>query len=104
MVSVLSMVLLGVVAVINTLIDAVMTRFFRIRLKTRTGSVIYALLLVPVVLLVTTMLFGLVIPWDEGLAVPVLLGVWIAMPLALGFTIDVLYVPPPDEIELPDTT
>jgi hypothetical protein len=26
------------------------------------------------------------------------------MPLVLGFTIDVLYVPPPEEIELPKTT
>jgi hypothetical protein len=88
--------------VINTLIAAVMTRFFRIRLKTRAGSVIYSLLLIPVALFVTTMLFGAVIPGD--LAVPVLLGLWIGMPLVLGFTIDVLYVPAPDEIELPDTT
>jgi hypothetical protein len=102
MVSVLNLALLGVVLVINTLIAAVMTRFFRIRLKTRTGAVIYALLLIPVVLFVTTMLFGAVIPGNLG--VSVLLGLWIGMPLVLGFTIDVLYVPPPEEIELPDTT
>jgi uncharacterized membrane protein len=102
MVSVVNLVLLGVVLVINTLIAAVMTRFFRIRLKTRAGAVIYALLLIPVVLFVTTMLFGAIIPGNLG--VSVLLGVWIAMPLVLGFTIDVLYVPPPEEIELPDTT
>ncbi|WP_318568343.1 hypothetical protein [Salinigranum marinum] len=102
MVSVLNLALLGVVLVVNTLIAAVMTRFFRIRLKTRTGAVIYALLLIPVVLFVTTMVFGSIIPGNLG--VSVLLGLWIGMPLVLGFTIDVLYVPPPEEIELPDTT
>jgi hypothetical protein len=102
MVSVVNLALLGAVLVINTLIAAVMTRFFRIRLKTRTGAVIYSLLLVPFVLFVTTMLFGAVIPGNLG--VPVLLGIWIGMPLVLGFTIDVLYVPPPEEIELPETT
>ena len=102
MVSVVSLVLLGVVLVVNTLIAAVMTRFFRIRLDTRAGSVIYALLLIPFVLLVTTMLFGAVIPGN--LEIPVLLGLWVGLPLALGFTIDVLYVPPPEEIDLPDTT
>jgi hypothetical protein len=55
-----------------------------------------------VALFVTTMLFGAVIPGNLG--VSVLLGLWIGMPLVLGFTIDVLYVPPPEEIELPKTT
>jgi hypothetical protein len=104
MASVVSLVLLGVVLVVNTLIAAVMTRFFRIRLKTRAGAVVYALLITPVVLFATTMLFGAVIPWDGGLPTAVLLGLWVGMPLVLGFTIDVLYVPPPEEIELPDTT
>jgi hypothetical protein len=102
MASVVSFVLLGAVLVVHTLIAAVMTRFFRLRLKTRAGAVIYALLLIPFVLLVTTLLFGAVIPGD--VAVPLLLGLWIGMPLVLGFTIDVLYVPPPDEIDLPKTT
>jgi hypothetical protein len=102
MVSAVSLVLLGAVLVVNTLIAAVMTRFFRIRLKTRAGAVIYALLLIPFVLFVTTMLFGAVIPGN--LDVAVLLGLWIGMPLVLGFTIDVLYVPSPDEIDLPETT
>ena len=102
MVSVLGLVLLGVVLVVNTLIAAVMTRFFRIRLKTRAGSVIYALLLIPVVLFDTTLLFGAVIPGNLG--VGVLLGLWVGMPLVLGFTIDVLYVPPPEDIDLPKTT
>ena len=102
MVSVVNLVLLGVVLVINTLIAAVMTRFFRLRLKTRAGAVLYALLLIPLALFVTTMLFGAVIPGEVGVAL--LLGLWIGMPLVLGFTIDVLYVPAPDEIDLPKTT
>jgi hypothetical protein len=102
MASVLNLVLLGVVLVINTLIAAVMTRFFRLRLKTRAGAVLYALLLIPLALFVTTMLFGAVIPGE--VSVGLLLGLWIGMPLVLGFTIDVLYVPAPDEIDLPKTT
>ncbi|WP_049894057.1 hypothetical protein [Halogranum rubrum] len=105
MVSVISLVLLGVVLVIHTLIAAVMTRFFRIRLKTQWGSVIYALLLIPLVLGVTTLVFFGVLGISGGLTLgtPSLLGLAIGMPLALGFTIDVLYIPSPDEYELPET-
>ncbi|SEO25923.1 hypothetical protein SAMN04487948_101386 [Halogranum amylolyticum] len=104
MVSVINLVLLGVVLVVHTLIAAVMTRFFRIRLNTQWGSVLYALLLIPVVLLTTTLVFSGVfgIGVDLGSSAAAV-GVMIGMPLALGFTIDVLYIPSPDEYELPDT-
>ena len=105
MVSVINLVLLGVVLVVHTLIAAVMTRFFRIRLKTQWGSVVYALLLIPFVLLVTTLVFFGLLGIDGGLTLgtPALLGLAIGMPLALGFTIDVLYIPSPEEYDLPDT-
>lgn len=104
MVSVINLVLLGVVLVIHTLIAAVMTRFFRIRLKTQWGSVLYALLLIPVVLLTTTLVFSGVLGIGVDLGSPAAaVGVMIGMPLALGFTIDVLYIPSPEEYELPDT-
>jgi hypothetical protein len=31
------------------------------------------------------------------------LAVMVGMPLALGFTVDTLYVPPPEEYDLPET-
>ena len=99
MVSLVSLVLIGVVLVGHTLIAAVMTRFFRIRMHTQWGSVLYALALIPVALVVSTLVFGQVVAADFG--VPTLLGLWVGMPLALGFTVDVLYMEPPKEYDLP---
>jgi hypothetical protein len=88
----------------NTLVAAVMTRFFRIRLRTQWGTAVYVAALIPVVLLVTTMAaFSLGVGVDLGSAGAVL-GLMIGAPMGLGITIDVLYVPSPDEYELPETT
>lgn len=104
MATILDFVLMAVVFGGNTLIAAVMTRFFRLQLKTRWGTVIYTALLVPVVLVVTTIVvFSLGVGINLGSAVAVL-GLMVALPMALGVTIDVLYVPAPDEYELPETT
>lgn len=104
MVSVVSLALLGVVFVVHTLIAAVMTRFFRLRMNTQWGAILYALVLIPLVLLVTLLVFTgvLGIGVDVGNSV-VAIVLLIAMPLALGYTIDVLYMPSPEEYELPDT-
>ncbi|MFB6156361.1 MAG: hypothetical protein ABEJ34_00775 [Haloferacaceae archaeon] len=98
---VVEVVLTGVVLVAHTLIAAVLTRFLRIRMNTRWGAVLYTLLLVPVVLTVTTLLFGQLPLVPLGGATTVL-AVMVGMPLALGFTIDVLYVPAPEEYDLPE--
>lgn len=105
MVSVINLVLFGAVLVGHTLVAAVLTRFFRIRMKTQWGYVVYSLVLVPVVLFVSTLVFFGLLPIGAGLdlGTPALLGVAIGMPLALGFAIDTLYVPPPEEYEMPDT-
>ncbi|WP_311172417.1 hypothetical protein [Halobellus ordinarius] len=104
MVSVLGLVLFGAVLALHTLFAAVLTRFFRLRLQTRWGYVIYSLVLIPVVLLVTTLVFFGVFPIGAGLnlGATALLGAAIGIPLALGFTIDTLYVPAPEEYDLPD--
>ncbi|CQR48565.1 MULTISPECIES: hypothetical protein [Haloferax] len=100
MVSVVNLVLMGALIVLHTLIAAVMTRFFRLRLNTRWGSVLYALFLIPLVLFVSTLVFSGVFGIGVDLGSPTAaLGVMIGMPLALGFTIDTLYVPPPEEYE-----
>lgn len=104
MVSVINLVLFGVVLVFHTLVAAVMTRFFRVRLKTRWGAMLYAVVLIPLVLFTTTLVFSGVLGIGINLGSPVTaLGVMIGMPLALGYTIDVLYVPPPEEYDLPET-
>jgi len=105
MATVVNLVLFGVVLAVHTLIAAVMVRFFRIRLKTRWGSAVYAAALIPVVLLATTLVFTGVFGIGVDLGSPAaVLGVMIGMPLTLGATIDVLYVPSPEEYELPETT
>jgi hypothetical protein len=106
MVSVVGLVAFGAVLVVHTLIAAVLTRFFRLRLKTQWGYVVYSFALIPVALLVTTLVFFGVFPIGAGLNLdtPTLLGAAIGLPLALGFTIDTLYVPAPEEYDLPEKT
>jgi hypothetical protein len=103
MATVLDIVLMGAVLVGNTFLAAVMTRFFRIQLDTRWGAVVYTVLIVPVVLAVTTIgAFSLGVGVDLGSAAAAL-ALMVGLPMGLGVTIDVLYVPAPDEYELPDT-
>lgn len=101
---VVELLLTGVVLAVHTLIAAVMTRYFRIRMHTRWGAVLYTLLLVPLALVVTTLVFSGPLAIGVNLGGPATaLAVMVGMPLVLGFTIDVLYVPPPEEYDLPDT-
>ena len=104
MATVLNLLLFGVVLAAHTLGAAVMVRFFRIRLNTQVGAAVYAALVIPVVLLVSTLMFTGVLGIGLDLGSPqAVLGVMIGVPLVLGATIDLLYVPSPEEYELPDT-
>lgn len=100
---VVGLFLTGVVLAVHALVAAVMTRYFRIRLSTDWGAVLYTLLFVPVVLVVLTQVFTgvLGIGPDLGSAVTVL-AVMVGLPLAVGVTVDVLYVRPPGEYDLPE--
>ncbi|MCL9816470.1 hypothetical protein [Natronocalculus amylovorans] len=103
MLSVISAILFIGVLALHTVIAAVMTRFFRIRLETTWGWIFFTVFFIPVVLLISTLLFTGVFQIGVDLGAPsVAAGVLIGLPLAVGFTIDVLYIPPPDEIELPE--
>ena len=106
MVSVVGLVAFGVVLLIHTLLAAVTTRFFRLRLQTQWGYVVYSFLIIPVVLLATSLVFFGVLGIDGGLDLrpPAFLGIAVGLPLALGFTIDTLYVPAPEEYDLPEKT
>ena len=97
--------LLALVA-FHTFLAGVATRFFRLRLSTSWGSVVYTLVLTPLLLLVSTLVFAGGLGVGTGINVgssTILLALLIALPLALGIAIDYLYVPSPDDYELPDT-
>ncbi|WP_248895955.1 hypothetical protein [Haloplanus halobius] len=103
MATLLDLALMGAVLVGNTLLAAVMTRFFRVQLHTRWGAGVYTALLVPVGLVVTTIVaFSLGVGVDLGNAGAVL-GLMVGVPMGLGVTIDVLYLPSPEEYDLPET-
>jgi len=96
--------LLFVVA-LHTVIAAVVTRFFRIRLETVWGSAVYAVVFVPMLLIAST----LVLTGALGLGAAVggkttAVIIVVAVPLTLGFAIDLLWMPDPETVELPKRT
>lgn len=94
-----------VIVAIHTVIAAVSTRYFRVTLDTAWGAAIYTVLLVPLIYVATT----LVLSGALGLGGAVfgerstMLAVTWAFPFTLGYVIDVLWMPDPEEVELPDT-
>jgi hypothetical protein len=85
----------------NTAVAALLTRFLRVRLKTRWGSAVYVSFLVPAALLVSTLLLGSVFGPNLGSAATVV-GVTVVLPLALGVSFDYFWMPAPDEVDLPE--
>ncbi|QGA81690.1 hypothetical protein [Halomicrobium sp. LC1Hm] len=104
MVAVIDLVGLLVIVLVNSAVTALMTRFFRVRLDTRWGSVIYSLLLCPVVLFVLLLVLSGVFKLGGNLGSRALVVLaTIFFPLALGLTFDYVWMPAPDEVELPET-
>lgn len=104
MVSIIGFAVFGGVLVGHTLFAAVLTRFFRLRLDTQFGWVIYALTVIPVVLFLSTLVFTGVLGIGPNLGSPtVVFGIMIGLPIAVGLTLDLLYVAQPDEVDLPET-
>ncbi len=104
MVSIVSAIGLLIIVGLHTAFAAVATRFFRVRLETAWGAAIYSLFFIPVAL--TLSMFVLSGPLGLGgdLGSPqMVFVVIIAVPLVLGYTIDVFWMPHPDDVELPDT-
>jgi hypothetical protein len=94
---------LGLVVIVlgNSAIAALLTRFFRVRLETRWGSAAYVAFGTPVVLVVSTLVFGSLFGPDLGSAGAVL-GLTVALPLALGVSFDYFWMPAPEEVDVPD--
>lgn len=83
---------------VHTVIASILVRFFRLRLDTRGGMVIFSLVLVPVVLAVSLLFLGQ-LPIFGGVDRQTVMLVTILMPLLLGFAIDLFWMPTPEEIE-----
>lgn len=104
MVSIISLVLFLFVLGLHTLFAAVLTRFFRLRLKTQIGWVSYTLGIVPVILFLSTLVMTGALAIGPNLGSPtVVFVVMIGFPLAVGITVDLLYVTQPEDVELPET-
>lgn len=90
-----------IILAVNTVAAALLTRFVRGRMHTRWGSMLYTLTLTPIVLIVLVVLLQAVLP------VPVvgrgtLLGVTVLLPLSVGIAFDYFWMPPPEEVDLPE--
>lgn len=101
MVSVIGAVIALVLVAVQTAIAALLIRLFRVRLASQWGPVVFAVTVIPVVLTLTTLVLGRVGP-DLGSRDTVIF-LMIGVPLALGFTIDYVWMPAPEEVELPAT-
>jgi len=105
MVSVSAAVGFVVIVGLHTLMATVATRYFRVQLKTQWGSAAFALLLTPLLLVVSTLVLSGVLGiggnlGDRNTAIFVV----VLLPLVLGYSIDMFWLPAPEEIDLPDTT
>ena len=99
----LELVGLAVILLGNTAATALLTRFLRVRLRTRWGSAIYVLLIVPVLLVVSTLVLGGGLGLGPNLGSPAaVLGVTVVLPMAVGVTFDYIWMPAPDEVDLPE--
>jgi len=94
--------LLGLVGA-NAVIGAVAVRFFRLRLSTTWGVALYTLGGLPVFYTITTLFVLGVLGIAGGFTLDtntVVMLCWL-LPASIGISIDVFWVPPPEE--LPDT-
>ena len=94
------------IIVVNTVVAAVAMRFFRLRLSTSWGAVVYTALVVPVLYVGLTILLSGFIGFggsgvqDRGTA---LILVWV-VPFTLALSLEFFWMPAPEEVELPDQT
>jgi len=94
----------AIIVAVHTVIAVVLTRFFRLQLKTDWGAAVYTILLVPLALIVSAAILSGVLGLGGNVGGrDVVLLVVIVLPLSLGIAIDVFWMPAPEEIELPDS-
>lgn len=104
MASVLDLVELVVLLGVHTGIAAVLTRVFRVRLSSEWGPLVYAVVLIPVVLVASTMVLSGPLGLGPNLgSLRAVLFLLVIVPLVLGVTIDYVWMPAPEDVEVPDT-
>jgi hypothetical protein len=87
---------------VHTAIAIVGIRFLRVRLATRWGPIIYALFLLPLVFVPTTVVFGAVLgTGDVTLDTQTLVSLLFVVPIGLGFAVDFFWLPAPEVVEVP---
>lgn len=102
MVSAAAMAGLLIIVALHTAIAAVVTRLLRVRLDTRWAPPLFAILVAPVLLLISTLVISGVFSLGPDLGNPgVVLFVLVGVPLGLGFAVDYLWMPAPEDVELP---
>ncbi|MFT4922914.1 MAG: hypothetical protein ACI8XM_002133 [Haloarculaceae archaeon] len=101
MVSVFEALGLAFIVLVNSAVAALLTRFFRVRLKTDWGSAVYVAVVIPVVLLILTMLFGTIMGPNLG-STGAVIGLTVVLPMSLGVSFDYFWMPTPEEVNLPD--
>lgn len=104
MVGLAGMVVLVVLVSVHTLVAAVAVRLLRVRLEHRWTPVAVALVVVPMLLVASTLVVA------GGLGLGPNLGsaglAWfllVVVPLGLGLAVDYLWMPPPEAVEMPAT-
>lgn len=103
MVSVLALGGLAVMVVVHTAVAAIGTRLLRVRLSSRWAPVVYATILLPVVLVGSTLVFSGVLGLGSDLGdARTALFLLVVVPTALGVTIDYVWMPAPEDVQLPD--
>ncbi|MCD2202693.1 hypothetical protein [Halobacterium sp. KA-6] len=100
MVSVVTAAGVGIIVLVHTAIAAVGARYFRITLATRWGSVLYTAVLIPLVYVVTTLALGVLGLGAGAFEDPgqLIVVTW-AFPFFLGWSIDLFWIPAPEEFE-----
>ena len=102
MVSAVDIVGLFIILGVNSVVAALLTRFFSVQLNTQWGPIVYSVLLTPLVLVILVLVMG-----GAGLgpnlgSAATVLGLTVLVPLALGMSFDYFWQPSPDEVEVPD--
>ena len=92
------------IVLVHTAIAAFGARFFRVTLSTRWGSLVYTFVLIPLVYVPTTLVFGALGFGAGAFSDPgqLIVVTW-AFPFFLGWSIDLFWMPSPEELaELPE--
>ena len=100
MVSLIGALGLLLIVGVNTAVAAVLTRFFRVRLDTQWGPIVFTLFLTPIALFLLTLLLGSFLGFDLG-STGAVVAIAMLLPLALGVAFDYFWMPAPEEVELP---